>query len=165
MAPLVVDGNPMSRAARLMVGVTLITVPTVVYGGLTVLGIVTSGGAGMPGPRELTALQITLYRAGHAHAGVLVILSLLLQVLLDHVRLSDRVTWSARIAAPAAALLVSGGFFGLAHVAALQVLLYAGAVLVAYSTLATAVGLLRSLGVAATARPAPHGRLPETASS
>jgi hypothetical protein len=135
----------LSRAARLMIGLTLITIPTVVYGGLTVLGIVTRGGAGAPAPGGLDALQSALYRAGHAHAGVLVILSLVLQVFLDQSRLPDRVNWSARIAAPLAALLVSGGFFGLAHVPALRVLLYAGAVLVVFSTLTAAVGILRSL--------------------
>lgn len=152
----------LSRPARLMIGLTLLTVPTAVYGGLTVLGIVTSGVAGAPGPRELTALQTTLYRAGHAHAGVLIVLSLLLQVFLDHVRLSDGVAWSVRVAAPAAAIFVSGGFFGLAHAPALRGLLYAGAALVAYSTVVAGVGLLRSLGAARVAdRTAPRGRLSE----
>ena len=59
-----------SRDARLMIGITLITIPTIVYGGLTVLGVVTSGAAGAPGPEALTPLQMALYRAGHAHAGV-----------------------------------------------------------------------------------------------
>jgi hypothetical protein len=135
----------MSPAARLMIGVTLLTVPAIVYGGLTVLGVLTGGEAGAPAPPDLTPLQTALYRAGHAHAGVLVILSLVLQVSLDHVRLPGRVTWSVRIAAPAAALFVSGGFFAFAHAPALRALLYAGAVLVAYATIATGAGLLRSL--------------------
>ena len=83
----------MSAATRLMIGVTLLTVPTIVFGGLTVLGVITHGAAGLPGP-ELTPLQTALYRAGHAHAGVLLILSLLLQVALDHVRLSAGAAWS-----------------------------------------------------------------------
>lgn len=134
----------MSAATRLMIGITLLTVPTIVLGGLTVLGVITRGAAGVPGP-ELTALQTTLYRAGHAHAGVLVILSLVLQVLLDHVRLATGTAWSARVAAPLAAVLVPGGFFGLAHAPALRVLLYAGATLLVYATLAVGIGLLRSL--------------------
>jgi hypothetical protein len=92
---------------------------------------------------------------------VLVILSLVVQVLLDHARLGDRLAWSARIAAPVAALLVSGGFFGLAHAPPLRVLLYAGALLVSYAAVATGVGLLRSLrhpaeGAALRARRAAH---------
>lgn len=134
----------MSAATRLMLGITLLTVPTIVFGGLTVLGVITHGAAGLPGP-ELTALQATLYRAGHAHAGVLLILSLVLQVLLDHARIAAGAVWSARVAAPLAAVLVPGGFFGLAHVPSLRVLLYAGAALVVYATLAVGIGLLRSL--------------------
>ena len=44
----------MSPAARLMSGITLLTVPTIVFGGLTVLGVITHGAAGLPGP-ELSA--------------------------------------------------------------------------------------------------------------
>ncbi|ABS26865.1 hypothetical protein [Anaeromyxobacter sp. Fw109-5] len=143
----------MSVASRLMIGITLLTVPTIVFGGLTVLGVVTAGEAGLPGP-ALTPLQATLYRAGHAHAGVLVILSLVLQLLLDHARLGQGTAWSARVAAPLAAILVPGGFFGLAHAPPLRVLLYAGAALIAYATLTAGVGLLRSLRRETGAMPA-----------
>ena len=133
----------MSSAARLVAGITLLTVPTIIYGGLTILGVLTSGTAGMPGSPKLNATQYALFRAGHAHAGVLVILSLVVQILLDRARLPPGLAWSARLAAPLAAICVSGGFFGLAYVPALRALLYAGALLVAYATLATGVGLLR----------------------
>jgi hypothetical protein len=135
----------MSNAAKLMTGITLVTVPTIVFGGLTVLGILTSGSAGMPGGPELTVAQYALFRAGHAHAGVLVILSIVVQVLLDHARLPVGMTWSARVAAPLAAICVSGGFFGVAYIPALRTVLYSGAALVCYATLTTGVGLLRSL--------------------
>lgn len=134
----------MSGAARLMIAVTLVTVPTIVYGGLTVLSIVTGGSAGVPGPHDLGPAQVSLYRAGHAHAGVLVILSLLLQVFVDQAALPLAVAWSVRVCAPAAAVLIAGGFFGLAHVSRFRFLLYAGATLVTYSTVATAVGLFRA---------------------
>lgn len=136
----------MSNPARWMAGITLLTVPTIVFGGLTILGALTKGRAGLPAPPDLSPVQFALYRAGHAHAGVLVILSLVVQVLLDQARLPAGLTWSARIAAPLAAILVSGGFFGLAHLPALRSMLYAGAALVCYVTLATGVGLLRSRG-------------------
>jgi hypothetical protein len=128
-----------------MAGITLVTVPTIIFGGLTILGVLTSGTAGIPGGPELTAVQYSLFRAGHAHAGVLVVLSIVVQVLLDQARLPVGVTWSARVAAPLAAICVSGGFFGLVYVPALRALLYAGASLVAYATVTTGVGLLRSL--------------------
>lgn len=135
----------MSFAARLMAGVTLVTVPTIVYGGLVVLGVVTGGSAGMNPGISLTPLQVSLYRAGHAHAGVLVILSLVVQVLVDQARLGAGLGWTVRVAAPLAAILVSGGFFLLAHLPRLRPVLYTGAVLVAFATLATGVGLLASL--------------------
>lgn len=128
--------------ARLMTGVTLLTVPTIVFGGLTVLGVVTNGEAGLPGP-SLSALQASLYRAGHAHAGVLVILALVGQVLLDAASLSASTKWVARICFPLAPILISGGFFGIAHLPALRVLLYAGAGALSVSVLLAGVGLVR----------------------
>jgi hypothetical protein len=135
----------MSYAARLMAGATLVVVPTIVYRGLVVLGVITRGAAGMNPGIALAPLQISLYRAGHAHAGVLVIFSLVVQFLLDQARLGTGLTWALRVAAPLAAILVSGGFFGLAHVPQLRVVLYAGAALVALVTLTTGIGVLMSL--------------------
>lgn len=123
----------MSVATRLMLGLSLVTVPTVVFGGLAVLGVVTSGTAGLAFDVQLTPVQVSLYRAGHAHAGVLLILSLVLQIALDHARLPAGLAWAARIAAPLAAIVVSGGFFALAHLPPLRVVLYAGAALVAFT--------------------------------
>jgi nucleoside-diphosphate-sugar epimerase len=92
---------------------------------------------------ELTPLQTTLFRAGHAHAGALVILSLVLQILLDFAELPTGARWLARGAAPAAAVLVSGGFFGIAFTPRLAVLLWAGALSLGASVLLTGIGLLR----------------------
>ncbi|HET6921547.1 MAG TPA: hypothetical protein VFI16_00235 [Anaeromyxobacteraceae bacterium] len=75
-----------------------------------------------------------------------IILSLLLQLALDHAALPASLAWSVRVAAPLAAVLVSGGFFGLAHLPALCALLYAGAALLAFATLTSGIGLLRSPG-------------------
>lgn len=134
----------LSRPARLMAGITLISVPTIVYGGLTVLSVVTAGVHGLAGGPELTPLQTTLFRAGHAHAGALVILSLVLQVLIDAAELSPAVSWLARVSAPLAAILVSGGFFGIAFVPSFAALLWAGAACLVTSVVVTGVGLLRT---------------------
>lgn len=152
----------MSPATRLMLGVTLLTVPTIVYGGLTILGVLTSGAAGLAAP-TLSPLQQALYRAGHAHAGMLVVLSLFLQVALDHARLADGVVWSARVGAPLAAVLVSAGFFGVAHLPQARGLLYGGAATLVYTTLVVGVGLLRSLGRPARSASAVHGAHPQPA--
>jgi hypothetical protein len=134
----------MSHEARLMCGLTLILVPTIVYGGLTLLGILSAGAYGAPGPRNLSSAQQSLYRAGHAHAGVLSILSFLLQIALDEARLPQGLIWPARAAALGAALTVSGGFFATAHSRSLRWLLYLGAALVAAVTLTAGIGLLRA---------------------
>src|ERR1700737_570128 len=121
----------MSPDARLMCGVSLTLVPTIVYGGVTILGVITNKSLGAPGPTNLSPSQIAFYRAGHAHAGVLTLLALFLQIALDFAVLPSALVWPTRIGAVAAALLVSGGFFAIAHVRALRGMLYAGAVLVA----------------------------------
>ena len=126
-----------------MWGLTLITVPTIVFGGVAVLGVVSGGLHGLPGP-ALTPMQTAFYRAGHAHAGVLLILSLLLQLGLDVVHLPRAWVWPLRIAAPLGAILVSAGFFGAAHVPGLVVVLYLGGALVALVTLTVGVGLVRA---------------------
>ena len=93
-----------------MSGLTLVLVPTIVYGGLTALGIITGRTMGTPAPRDLAPQQVGFYRAGHAHAGVLSILSLFLQMALDHATLPTAWLWPLRIGALASALLVSGDF-------------------------------------------------------
>ena len=125
----------MSPDARLMCGISLILIPSIVYGGLTILGVISNGAFGMPGPKSLSPSQIALYRAGHAHAGVLTLLALFLEVAIDYAAMPNPLAWSARVGAIAASLLVSGGFFATAHVRALRGWLYIGAFLVAATTL------------------------------
>jgi len=135
----------LSRPARLMAGVTLLTVPTIVYGGLTVLAVVTRNAHGLSAEGlELSELQQALFRAGHAHAGVLVILSLVLQSLLDATQLKESTRWAARLTAPVSAILMSGGFFGVAFRPAFGALLWLGAASLVFSVVATGVGLVRS---------------------
>lgn len=134
----------MSPAARLMCGIGLVLIPTIVYGGLTVLYVVSNGRFGPGGPRSLAPEQVSFYRAGHAHAGVLTVLALVMQLLLDHVVLPLDLIWIVRIGVIAAALCVSGGFFAVAHVRALRGLLYFGAFLLAATTLTAGIGLLRT---------------------
>jgi hypothetical protein len=134
----------MSPDTRLMFGLSLILVPTIVYGGLTVLGVVTNRLMGSPGPPNLTATQVAFYRAGHAHAGVLTLLAMLLQIAVDYAAIPSVLVWPVRVGALAASILVSGGFFAVAHQRSLRIVLYTGAVLVAATTLTVGVGLIRS---------------------
>lgn len=94
-------------------------------------------------------LRQNFFRAGHAHAGVIVILALVCQVLADAALLPDSVTWLARIGVPLAAILIPLGFFlSMASPAASQpngmvIFIYAGAIVLAASVLTLGIGLVR----------------------
>jgi hypothetical protein len=77
---------------------------------------------------------------------VLVILSLVLQLLLDFAELPNAARWIARVSAPAAAVMVSGGFFGVAFMPEFSALLWAGALVLMTAVVLTGIGLLRSPG-------------------
>jgi hypothetical protein len=143
----------LSRDTKIFTGIILLAVPTVQYGGLAILGMLTHGAAGTGGAGAgLNVEQLALFRAGHAHAGVWLLLSLVIQVLLDAASLASSVKWIARIGAPVGTLALSGGFFGLAFKTEFRFLLYFGAIAMFCSLILTGVGLLRSLTPAATTR-------------
>jgi hypothetical protein len=129
----------MTREARMFCGIILITVPTIQYGGYFLLTSL------MDNP-----LRQNFFRAGHAHAGVIVILSLLCQVLADGAALPASLVWIARIAVPLAAILIPAGFFlsmlppTAAQPSAAVGLIYAGALVLAAGVLLLGVGLIRS---------------------
>jgi hypothetical protein len=75
----------MTREARMMTGIILITVPTIQYGGYFLLTSLINKGSGYMD----NALRQNFFRAGHAHAGVIVILSLVCQMLADGAALPD----------------------------------------------------------------------------
>ena len=136
----------LSYEAKLLSGITLLAVPAIMYGGWTLLGILTHGAvAPMARGLNLNETQWALWRAGHAHAGVWVLLSLVVQILLDSARLSSGLRWLARISAPLAAVAMSAGLFGVAFVPAFRWLLYLGAISLAVSVILTGIGLLRNL--------------------
>jgi hypothetical protein len=97
----------MTREARLISGIILITVPTIQYGGYFLLTSLMNKGSGyMENP-----LRQNFFRAGHAHAGVIVILSLVCQMLADAASLPGPLLWFIRIGLPLSAILISAGFF------------------------------------------------------
>jgi hypothetical protein len=140
------EGLPLllSKEARLVSGITVLVIPTIMYGGWVLLGILTHGSAvPMPGDLKLNDNQWALWRAGHAHAGVWTILSLLLQALLDSTRLSSHFRWLARVAAPLSAVALSAGFFGLAFSVSFRWLIYLGVLTMLAALVITGIGLLR----------------------
>ena len=97
----------MTREARIMCGIILITVPTIQYGGYFLLTSLMEKGSGyMDNP-----LRQNFFRAGHAHAGVIVILSLICQMLADAAVLPIPMLGFVRIGVPLSAILISAGFF------------------------------------------------------
>ncbi len=136
----------MTRDAKIMAGIILITVPSIQYGGYFLLTQLMNKSSGyMDNP-----LRQNFFRAGHAHAGVIVILSLVCQVLADGAMLPEPVTWLVRVGVPLAAILIPLGFFlavtspTASQPGAAVGLIYAGAVVLAASVLTLGVGLLRA---------------------
>jgi hypothetical protein len=131
----------LSPETRTTAGILLLTIVFVEYGGLHVLGIVR-------GRQKMTPFQLTFARAGHAHAGVLVILSLACAILADAVGLSGVQAFLARTAIPLAAILMPAGYFlssagaGRTEPNRLIYLLYAGAASLALGVVSLGLALL-----------------------
>lgn len=132
----------LSRHSRLVAGILLLALVTVETGGLYLVRLVGYGA-------EATEFQLSFARAGHAHAGVLLILSLVALLYADAARLSGVVGWLGRGLIPVAALLMSGGFFaasmgdGRTEPNGFIVLLYIGGATLAAGLIVLGVNLLR----------------------
>ena len=81
-----------------------IALPTVIYGGYSLLQLIKRGNV-------LTPAQVNFFRAGHAHAGVLTLMSLLYYMFLGQTSLSLPVKHAACAAMVVGILAQSGGFF------------------------------------------------------
>jgi len=130
----------------MMCGVILITVPTIQYGGYFLLTSLINKGSGyMENP-----LRQNFFRAGHAHAGVIVILSLISQLLADAAVLPAPMLWFVRIGVPLSAILISAGFFfsvlspTATEASGAVSMIYAGALILAVGVVTLGIGLLWS---------------------
>ena len=81
-----------------------IALPTVMYGGYTLLRLLTHANV-------LTPFRRTWFRAGHAHAGVLLLMSLLYYMFMDQTSLSSAVKHGGCATLVAGIVAQSGGFF------------------------------------------------------
>lgn len=88
----------------IVLGATIVSVATVASGGVFLLRVVT-------GKVETNGLQKSFFRAGHAHAGVLVILGLLLTVVGNATGANPAWANGGAIAVLLAAILMPLGFF------------------------------------------------------
>src|SRR5260370_10018238 len=103
---------------------------------------------GKMGGIKASPLQNSFFRGGHAHGGVLVILSLICQMFVEHAALGPGFAWLVRIGVPLAAILIPLGFFlSVAftpdHPNEWIWSLYAGALVLAISVVVLGVGLIR----------------------
>jgi hypothetical protein len=89
---------------RVWIVLAWIALPTVMYGGYALLRLINRGDV-------LTVFQVTWFRAGHAHAGVLLLMSLLYYVFLDTTSLALVVKHVACTMLFVGVLAQSGGFF------------------------------------------------------
>lgn len=130
-----------SEASRTTAAILILSIVVIETGGLYLLSI-------HRGKVQRTSFQIAFARAGHAHAGVLVTLSLVVQLFADATTLSEPWTWLARSGIPAAAILMPLGFFasswgeGRTSPSRLVAIVYAGALMLAVGSLTLGVGLL-----------------------
>ncbi len=97
----------MSEDSIRIAGVLLITVPTIAFGGVQLLRMIWGR---EPGYLDNPVRQ-NLWRAGHAHAGVLVILALVGMLYVDQAGLSSGMETVARYTLVAAPILMPLGFF------------------------------------------------------
>ena len=88
---------------RLFAAIVLVALPTVMFGGYSLLGLMGRG--------ELTSFRHTYFRAGHAHAGVLLVFALAYLAFLGRTDFGDGLRWIACIVLTIGILAQSGGMF------------------------------------------------------
>ena len=121
--------------------VAVLSLVSVEYGGWALLGYLTGRG-------RLGGFRERFFRAGHAHAGVLLMLSLVYFLYLDRTGYSDGVRWLVGLLLLAGILAQSGGFFihlglGQANQGSIgTVVTRAGALLIGVALIMLVVGLL-----------------------
>lgn len=131
----------LSPASQTTAGILLLTIVAVESGGIYLLSVVR-------GRHPLTDFQKAFARAGHAHAGVLVTLALVCQIMVDSSELTGFAATVARSGVPLAAVLMPAGFFfsstgkEVTRPNRLIVLVYAGAAALAAGVVALGLGLL-----------------------
>lgn len=97
----------MNEKSKKLAGILLIILPTVAYGGFSLLMLLINPGSHyMENP-----LRQNLFRAGHAHAGVLLVLSLVILKYVDDTSYSEKTKQLIRVGTPVTAILLPFAFF------------------------------------------------------
>ena len=134
----------MSDASRQLAGILLVLVPTVEFGGWSLLRMIAKR---IPGYLDNPVRQ-NLFRAGHAHAGVLLLLALVAILYVDQTDLTDGARTLVRTGFALAPILMPAGFFfsvlrpDAERPNRLIVLVYLGALSLAASSVTLGLSLL-----------------------
>jgi len=135
-----------SQASRRLAAILLIVFPTVVFGGFSLLSMLIGNAEGY----QDNPMRQDLWRAGHAHAGVLLILSLVFLRYVDEAQLSERAKNLTRVSVPVAAIMLPVAFFlsvlspDATEPNAIIYLAYLGGVVLIAGMLSLGIGLLRA---------------------
>ena len=136
----------MSDTALRTAGILLVVLPSVMYGGYALLRFIHRR---TPGYLDNPVRQ-DLFRAGHAHAGVFIILALVGLLYMDKAALGDGLKTLVRICLVAPPILMPLGFFlSVGSPEATRPnrmigLVYVGAAMLAVGAVTLGVGLLRA---------------------
>lgn len=93
----------MDDTIKLFTVIVLVSLPTVMYGGFSLLQLRIRG--------KLNEFQTTYFRAGHAHAGVLLVLTLAALDVLGRTDLGDGAVWAVCLLLAIGTIAQSGGMF------------------------------------------------------
>lgn len=130
----------LSTSTATLGGIVLLTVVAIAFGGTFLLRVL---GGGVPA----NDLQKSFYRAGHAHAGVLVILGLVVALFVDLAGVTGPAAPLSRLVLLAAILMPAGFFLSVVghdprRPNRLYVLIWLGAASLVTCVVAAGVGLL-----------------------
>ena len=137
----------MTATSLVFAAILLIAVPTVEFGGLALLRMI---GTRDPGYLD-NPVRRHLSRAGHAHAGVWIVLALVAMLYVDRADLAEPVKMVVRICFGAAPILMPLGFFLSVIPPTAErpsnaiALVYVGGLLLAVGTVTLGIGLFLSL--------------------
>jgi len=93
----------MSTPVQIFTVIVLVALPTVMFGGFSLLRLMKTD--------ALNEFQTTYFRAGHAHAGVLLVMTLAALAFLDRADLGSAATWAVCITLSIGVIAQSGGMF------------------------------------------------------
>ncbi|HLS36610.1 MAG TPA: hypothetical protein VK061_10245 [Bacillota bacterium] len=136
----------MNTDTKKAAGWLIIILPTVIYGGFSILNLIITKNVGI----VENPLRKDFFRAGHAHAGILLMLSLICYLYVDKASLSTSLKSIVKTFIPVSAIFIPAAFFFsvLSPTAeepnSFIYLAYLGALTLAIGLLILGIGLIRS---------------------